>query len=179
MTAHIGADRLELLGDPRPELLAEVARVKPEQGGRVGAPRSPARSKRWERYYEASSRASSHPNAAKTDSPAPSALGRSPRPASRTRARRAGRAAHAATPALVADAADLVETVIDAGDPQKAKALLRLLIDDLRVNGRAELLPTYRLVTPELLRNVEKWAEPDIAQTMSSRPRPWLSTSDS
>lgn len=33
MTAQIGADGLELFGDPRPELLAEVARVQPEPGG--------------------------------------------------------------------------------------------------------------------------------------------------
>lgn len=33
MTAQIGADGLELFGDPRPELLVEVARVQPEPGG--------------------------------------------------------------------------------------------------------------------------------------------------
>jgi hypothetical protein len=33
MTAQIGADGLELFGDPRPDLLAEVARVQPEPGG--------------------------------------------------------------------------------------------------------------------------------------------------
>jgi site-specific DNA recombinase len=65
-------------------------------------------------------------------------------------------AAHAATPALVAEVADLLETVFDAGDPQKAKALLRLLIDELRVNSRAEILPTYRLVTPEVCAMSEK-----------------------
>src|SRR6266496_5057611 len=59
-------------------------------------------------------------------------------------------ATHAPTPALVAEVANLLETVIDEGDPQKAKALLRLLIDELRVNGRREILPTYRLVTPEV-----------------------------
>jgi hypothetical protein len=31
-----------------------------------------------------------------------------------------------------------------AGDPKQAKALLRLLIKELRVNGREEILPTYR-----------------------------------
>jgi len=45
-------------------------------------------------------------------------------------------------------AADHPEEVIGEADPQKAKALLRLLIDKLRVNRRAELMPTYRLVTP-------------------------------
>ena len=33
-------------------------------------------------------------------------------------------------------------------DPRQAKALLRLLIKDLRVNARSEILPTYRVVTP-------------------------------
>ena len=33
MTAQIGADGLDLFGDPRPELLADVARVQPEPGG--------------------------------------------------------------------------------------------------------------------------------------------------
>jgi hypothetical protein len=33
MTAQIGADGLDLFGDPRPELLTDVARVQPEPGG--------------------------------------------------------------------------------------------------------------------------------------------------
>ena len=32
MTAQIGADGLDLFGDPRPELLAGVARAQPEPG---------------------------------------------------------------------------------------------------------------------------------------------------
>ena len=32
------------------------------------------------------------------------------------------------------------------GDPKQAKALLRLLVKDLRVNGRSEILPTYRVI---------------------------------
>jgi len=40
------------------------------------------------------------------------------------------------------------ETFCAEGDPRGAKALLNLLIDELRVNSRAEILPTYRLVTP-------------------------------
>jgi hypothetical protein len=32
----------------------------------------------------------------------------------------------------------------------QSKALLRLLINDLRVNGRSEILPTYRIITPEV-----------------------------
>jgi site-specific DNA recombinase len=82
-------------------------------------------------------------------------------------------AAHAATPALVAEVANLLETVIDEGDPQKAKALLRLLIDELRVNSRAEILPTYRLVTPEVCAMSEKvertGIEPVTSGLQSSR----------
>jgi hypothetical protein len=33
MTAQIGADGLDLFGDPRPELLTDVARAQPEPGG--------------------------------------------------------------------------------------------------------------------------------------------------
>jgi len=42
----------------------------------------------------------------------------------------------------------LLEDVIAEANPQKTKPLLRLLIDELRVNSRAEILPTYRLITP-------------------------------
>jgi hypothetical protein len=35
-----------------------------------------------------------------------------------------------------------LEAVMAEADPQKAKALLRLLIGDLRVDSRAEILPT-------------------------------------
>jgi site-specific DNA recombinase len=62
----------------------------------------------------------------------------------------------APTAADVAAVADLLEEVIAEADPQKAKALLRLLIDDLRVNSRAEILPTYRLVTPAVCAMSEK-----------------------
>jgi hypothetical protein len=62
----------------------------------------------------------------------------------------------APTAADLAAIADQLETVIAEADPQKAKALLRLLIEELRVNGRAEILPTYRLVTPEVCAMSEK-----------------------
>jgi site-specific DNA recombinase len=50
--------------------------------------------------------------------------------------------------AELAAVADNLETTIAAADPRQAKALLRLLIKDLRVNARSEILPTYRIVTP-------------------------------
>jgi site-specific DNA recombinase len=46
--------------------------------------------------------------------------------------------------------ADQLESTIAEADPKQAKALLRLLIKDLRVNGRSEILPTYRVITPEV-----------------------------
>jgi hypothetical protein len=56
----------------------------------------------------------------------------------------------------LAEIADVLETVCAEGDPRKAKALLNLLIDELRVNSRAEILPTYRLVTPAVCAMSEK-----------------------
>jgi site-specific DNA recombinase len=65
-------------------------------------------------------------------------------------------ATRALTAAELAPVAVHLEAVIAEADPKKAKALLRLLIDELRVNGRAEILPTYRLVTPEVCAMSEK-----------------------
>jgi len=62
-------------------------------------------------------------------------------------------AQEAATPPDSADleaVADQLERTIAEADPRQAKALLRLLIKDLRVNGRSEILPTYRIVMPEV-----------------------------
>jgi hypothetical protein len=44
--------------------------------------------------------------------------------------------------------ADNLEATIATAEPRQAKALLRLLIKDLRVNARSEILPTYRVITP-------------------------------
>lgn len=52
--------------------------------------------------------------------------------------------------------ADVLETVAAEGDPRKAKALLQLLTDDRRVNSRAEILPTYRLITSDVCAMSEK-----------------------
>lgn len=52
--------------------------------------------------------------------------------------------------AELAAVAEHLERTIAEADPKQAKALLRLLINELRVNGRAEILPTYRVVTPEV-----------------------------
>jgi site-specific DNA recombinase len=50
--------------------------------------------------------------------------------------------------AELAAVADNLETTIATAEPRQAKALLRLLIKDLRVKSRSEILPTYRVVTP-------------------------------
>jgi site-specific DNA recombinase len=50
----------------------------------------------------------------------------------------------------LAAVADQLELVLAAGSPPKTKALLRLLIKELKVNGRSEILPTYRVLTPEV-----------------------------
>jgi hypothetical protein len=75
-------------------------------------------------------------------------------------------AGQAPTPADLAAVADQLDHVIADGEPQKAKALLRLLIQELRVDGRAQIQPTHRLVKPEVCATPEKsgW-NPDIAQT--------------
>jgi chromosome segregation ATPase len=57
-------------------------------------------------------------------------------------------AAHAPTPADLAATASQLESVIADGEPEQAKALLRILIAELRVNGRHDIQPTYRIVTP-------------------------------
>jgi hypothetical protein len=44
--------------------------------------------------------------------------------------------------------ADKLEATIAAAEPRQAKTLLRLLIKELRVNARSEILPTSRVVTP-------------------------------
>jgi hypothetical protein len=64
-------------------------------------------------------------------------------------------ATRAPTAPDLAAVADELERVI--AKPQKAKALLRLLIEELRVNGRKEILPTYRVVTPAVRAMSEKW----------------------
>lgn len=51
------------------------------------------------------------------------------------------------TQELAAVAQYLNQTTTD-GDPQQTKALLRLLIAELKVNSRQEIQPTYRIIDP-------------------------------
>jgi site-specific DNA recombinase len=53
-------------------------------------------------------------------------------------------------PQALATVADRLRDTLAAGEPEQTKALLRLLIKELRVNGRSEILPTYRVVAPEV-----------------------------
>lgn len=56
----------------------------------------------------------------------------------------------------LAAVADRLEHVITTEPAAKSKALLRLLIDELQVNGRHEIQPTYRIVTPAVCATSEK-----------------------
>jgi site-specific DNA recombinase len=68
----------------------------------------------------------------------------------------ADEAAHAPTAADLAAVANQIENVIAKGEPEQAKALLRLLIAELRVNSKTDIQPTYRIVTPGVCATSEK-----------------------
>jgi site-specific DNA recombinase len=53
-------------------------------------------------------------------------------------------------PTALAAVADRLRDTLARTKPEQTKALLRLLIKELRVNGRSEIIPTYRIVTPEV-----------------------------
>ncbi len=53
------------------------------------------------------------------------------------------------TQAEIAVVADQLEHVIATAPPQQAKVLLRILIAELRVNGKADIHPTYRVTIPD------------------------------
>lgn len=57
-------------------------------------------------------------------------------------------APHAPDTAELHATANALEDAIRGGNPEHTKALLRVLIQELRVNSRAEILPTYRIATP-------------------------------
>jgi site-specific DNA recombinase len=64
-------------------------------------------------------------------------------------------------PASLATVAHRLRDTLAAGEPEQTKALLRLLIKELRVNGRSEILPTYRVVTPEVCAQRQvQWSVP-------------------
>ena len=65
-------------------------------------------------------------------------------------------------PAALAAVADRLRDTLATGEPEQTKALLRLLIKELRVNGRSEILPTYRVVTPEVCATPSSVGAPGI-----------------
>ncbi len=56
--------------------------------------------------------------------------------------------------------ADQLDHVIEHGEPEQAKALLAILIAELRVNSRNEILPTYASAHPWFARRTVQWSQP-------------------
>jgi hypothetical protein len=54
--------------------------------------------------------------------------------------------------------ADQLDHTIAHGEPEQAKALLAILIAELRVNSRNEILPTYRVGAPMVARRTVQWS---------------------
>ena len=81
-------------------------------------------------------------------------------------------AGHGPTPADLAAVADQLEHLLAEGKPEKTKALLRLLIQELRVDGRARIQPTYRLPTPEVCATSEKVERTGIEPVTSGLQSP-------
>ncbi len=59
-------------------------------------------------------------------------------------------------PADLAAVADQLEQILTTSQPQKAKALIRELVAELKVNSKTEIQPSYYLVGARGLRNVRK-----------------------
>jgi site-specific DNA recombinase len=78
-------------------------------------------------------------------------------------------AAQAPTAAELAAIADQLESVVAQAEPQQAKALLRHLIAELKVNGRADIQPTYRVMTPTVCATSEKVEAAGIEPAQGSR----------
>ena len=58
--------------------------------------------------------------------------------------------------------------VIANGDTDQTKALLRILIADLRVNSRREILPTYRVGAPVVCAQTSSVGDPGLEPGTSS-----------
>jgi hypothetical protein len=66
--------------------------------------------------------------------------------------------------------ADQLDHTIAHGEPEQAKALLAILIAELRVNSCAEVLPTYRLSTPTVCAPTSSVELVGIEPTTSAMP---------
>ena len=73
------------------------------------------------------------------------------------------------TVADLAAVADQLDKVIEQGEPEQTKALLRILIAELRVNSKTDIQPTYRIVTPGVCATSEKVETVGIEPTQRSR----------
>ncbi|HXB65595.1 MAG TPA: recombinase family protein [Solirubrobacteraceae bacterium] len=78
--------------------------------------------------------------------------------------------AHAPTAADLAATADQLEGVIADGEPEQAKALLRILIAELRVNSKTDIQPTYRVLTPDRLLTAGVCATSEKVETAGVEP---------
>jgi site-specific DNA recombinase len=82
---------------------------------------------------------------------------------------------HAPTRAELATIADHLDQLIANAEPQQAKALLRHLIAELKVNSRAKIQPTYRVITETVCATSEKveraGIEPVTTGLQSRNPR--------
>jgi exonuclease VII small subunit len=151
---------------------AEAERNRPEIEQRLGSIRAEiTRAERaLERYYEAFEQGKLSPERCEQR------LSRLQARLDDLHAQQAGLSAstrheptRAPTAAELAAVADELDRVIAEAEPQKAKALLRLLIEELRVNGRREILPTYHVVTPAVCAMSEKVEAAGIEPALSSR----------
>jgi hypothetical protein len=74
------------------------------------------------------------------------------------------------TAADLKQVADKLEWVIASGEPEKTKALLRLLIAELRVNGKADIQPTYNVLTLDRLPTAGVCATSGKVETVGIEP---------
>jgi exonuclease VII small subunit len=72
------------------------------------------------------------------------------------------------TAAELAALADQLETLLTSGEPEKAKALLRELVAELKVNGKTEILPSYYLNAAPVCATSEKVGGAGIEPATSS-----------
>jgi hypothetical protein len=72
--------------------------------------------------------------------------------------------------------ADRLDHVIANGEPEQAKALLAILIADLRINSRAEVLPTYRVGAPVVCAPTSSVEPTEVNTNRSTQvPGGWMS----
>jgi sugar-specific transcriptional regulator TrmB len=74
------------------------------------------------------------------------------------------------TAADLKQVADRLDRVIASGEPEKTKALLRLLIAELRVNSKANIKPTYNVLTSGRLPTAGVCATSEKVETAGIEP---------